>query len=352
MNRILLLLNNKENEKLLKEELSGNYEILIGNSSKDIEQFFDMAIIDGINLEKMQKDIILRRYEEKPLFLPFLMITSNKDIGLATKHLWKVIDEVITIPIIKVELQARIAVLLRARYYSLQMKNRLEEIKIFAHALGHELQSPIRAIKHFSEFIQSDCSEAIKDKCKNYCQHIIKLSERVHEINESLYNFLTIGKAGINIDKIQLSKIIEGLKKDLGQEIEEKNASVELEKEFEFYADKNLIEVILRNLILNAILYSKKDIPPKIKISVEKKNKEIIIEVKDNGIGIPEKELDNIFQMFYRLHSVKNHRGSGLGLCIVKKCVELMNGRVWVESKIGEGSRFFINLPFKPTIYR
>lgn len=214
------------------------------------------------------------------------------------------------------------------------------------------MQSPIRAIKHFSEFIQSDCDKAITDKCKDYCQHIIKLSERVHEINESLYNFLTIGKSGINIDKIQLSEIIERLKKDLGQEIEEKNASVELGKEIEFYADKNLIEVILRNLILNAVLYSKRDIPPKIKISVEKKNEEIIIEVKDNGIGIPEKELENIFQMFYRLHSVKTHRGSGLGLSIVKKCVELMNGRVWVESKIGEGSRFFINLPFKPTIYK
>jgi hypothetical protein len=55
MNRVLLLLSNRKNEKLLKEELSGNYEILIGNSSKDIEQFFDMAIIDGINLEKMKK---------------------------------------------------------------------------------------------------------------------------------------------------------------------------------------------------------------------------------------------------------------------------------------------------------
>lgn len=352
MNKVLLLLSNKENEKLLKKELSVNYEILIGNSSKDIEQFFDIAIIDGINLEKMQKDIILRRYEEKPLFLPFLMITSNKDIGLATKHLWKVIDEVITIPIIKVELQARIAVLLRARYYSLQMKNKLEEIKIFAHALGHELQSPIRAIKHFSEFIQSDCSETIKDKCNDYCQHIIQLSERVHEVHESLYNFLTIGKEVINIEKILLSEIIERIKKDLAQEIEAKNASVELENETEFYADKNLIEVIMRNLIKNAILYSKKDIPPKIKIYVEKKNNEIIIEVKDNGIGIPEKDLENIFQMFYRLHSIKTHRGSGLGLSIVKKCVELMNGRVWVESKIGEGSRFFINLPYKPIIYR
>lgn len=352
MNRVILFLGNKENEKLLVEELESNYEILIGTSSKDIELPYDLAVIDGMNLEKKQREIMLRRYEEKPLFLPFLLLTTKMEIGLTTKHLWKIIDDIITTPIIKAELQARIAVLLRARYYSIQIKNRLDEMEIFAHALGHDLQSPIRAIEHFSGYIKKDCSEFLKENCKEYCEHIYHLSKRVQDINETLHNFLKIGKSGINIDKIILSKVIEKIREDLMHEIEDKKAIIEVKDDTEFYADRNLIEAIIRNLIQNAILYSKEGIPPKIEISSRKLDNEVTIEVADNGIGIPEKDLENIFKMFYRLHSIKTHKGSGLGLSIVKKCVEMLNGKVWAESKVGEGSKFIIKLPYKPIIYK
>lgn len=352
MNKIFLLIFNKENEKLLTKELESNYEVLIGSSVKDIEIPYDLAIIDGINLEKMQREIILRRYEEKPLFLPFLLVTTKKEIGLATKHLWKVIDDVIITPIIKAELEARIAVLLRARYYSIQIKNRLDEMEIFAHALGHDLQSPIRAIEHFSEYIKKDCSEFLKEKCKDYCEHISQLAKRVHDINENLHNLLRIGKSGLNIDRIVLSEVVKKISKDLIQEIEDKKAIIEVKDDAEFYGDRNLMEAIIRNLIQNAILYSKEGIPPKIEISSKKLDNEVTIEVADNGIGIPEKDLENIFKMFYRLHSPKTHKGSGLGLSIVKKCVEMMNGKVWAESKVGEGSKFIIKLPYKPLIYK
>lgn len=350
MKRIIFFIYNKENERLLVNELKSNYEILIGSSPKDIELSFDLLIIDGISLEKMQKEIMLRRYEEKPLFLPVLLVTTKREIGLTTKHLWKVIDEIITTPIVKAELQARIAILLRARYYSIEIKNRLNEMEIFAHAIGHDLQSPVRAIEHFSEYIKQDCSEFHSEKCKDYCEHISELAKRIQNINESLYNFLKIGKSGINVDKIILSKVIEKVKKDLIDQIEAKKALIEVNDDIEFYADRNLIESIMRNLIQNAVLYSKDVIAPKIKISSKKVDNEITIEVVDNGIGIPEKDLENIFKMFYRLHSIKTHKGSGLGLSIVKKCVEMMNGKVWAESKVGEGSKFIIKLPYKPTL--
>ncbi|MCX7771276.1 MAG: HAMP domain-containing histidine kinase [Proteobacteria bacterium] len=352
MNKIILFISNRENEKLLTKELQANYQILISGTAKDIESQYDLGIIDGVNCEKMQRQIILRRYEEKPLFLPFLLVTTKKEIGLTTKHLWKVIDDIIITPIIKAELQARIAVLLRARYYSIQIKNRLDEMEIFSHAIGHDLQSPIRAIQHFSDYIRNDCFQFLNETCRDYCEHISQLAKRVNEINETIYKFLKIGKSGIKINRVILSQVVEKISEELSHEIKEKKAVVEIDGDIEFFADENLMKTIMRNLLQNAILYSKENVSPIIKISSQTIDSDILIKVTDNGIGIPEKDLEKVFDMFYRLHSLKTHRGSGLGLSIVKKCVEMMNGKVWVESKLNEGSSFFIRLPSKPIIYK
>lgn len=353
MEKIILIIDNKENERLLRKELKDKYDLISGSNLEDINNFsYDMGIIDGLNLEKMKREILLKRYEEKPLFIPFLLITTKQDIGLATKYLWKVIDELITIPIVKAELQARVAVLLRARYYSFQIKSRFEEMEIFTHALGHDLQSPVRAIQYFSKTIKEKCSLYLKEECQEYCDHIVQLADRISDFNESLHNLLKIGNLDITSKKVSIKSVIEKVCKDLIIELKEKNASIEIENDIEFYIERNLLETIIRNLIQNAILYSKEGVPPEIKISSKKENSTIIIEIKDNGIGIPEKEFENIFKMFYRLHSVKTHKGSGLGLSIVKKCVELMKGKIWVKSILGEGSSFYIRLPYKTVIPR
>ena len=120
MSRILLLLDHRENRRLLLEALSPRYETVIPETDDALDGDYDLCIIDGPALERLGPRVETRKSAELPIFLPFLLITSRQDVGLATRHLWHSIDELITTPIERVELQARVEILLRVRQTSLQ----------------------------------------------------------------------------------------------------------------------------------------------------------------------------------------------------------------------------------------
>jgi len=130
MSRILLLMESRENRRLLTEVLSTRYEVIVPESDAFGEPF-DLCIIDGPTLERLWQRVERRKADELPLFLPFLLVTTRQDIGLATRHLWRSIDELITIPVERVELQARVEILLRARNSSIAsetQRSRLEAV--------------------------------------------------------------------------------------------------------------------------------------------------------------------------------------------------------------------------------
>jgi len=120
MGRILLIIENTENKKLLEDFLSTYYEVLDGNCNSILEEYFDLCIIDSISLSKFEQQLISKKILEQPIFIPFLLVTSRHDIGMATKYLWKIIDELIVIPIEKIELLARVKNLLQTRELSLR----------------------------------------------------------------------------------------------------------------------------------------------------------------------------------------------------------------------------------------
>jgi light-regulated signal transduction histidine kinase (bacteriophytochrome) len=104
------------------------------------------------------------------------------------------------------------------------------------------------------------------------------------------------------------------------------------------------IKLLFQNLVINALKFRKPDIPPVIKISAEKKGDHYQFEISDNGIGIEEKHYKRIFDIFQRLHTREEYKGSGIGLSHCKKIVEIHHGKIWVESVPGEGSSFYFTL--------
>jgi light-regulated signal transduction histidine kinase (bacteriophytochrome) len=132
--------------------------------------------------------------------------------------------------------------------------------------------------------------------------------------------------------------------KDLRTSIQESEALVTHETLPSIMAEKSQMIMLLQNLIGNAIKY--RDVAsPRIHVSVERKGKEWIFSVKDDGIGIPKDSQDRIFQMFQRLHSRQEYEGTGIGLAICRRIVERHGGRIWVESEEGKGSTFFFTIP-------
>jgi PAS domain S-box-containing protein len=133
MNRILLLLEHKENRRLLSELLATRYEVILPNSDTEaseffLDQVFDLCILDAITLDKRWRWVQAKREAEQPVLLPFLLITSRQDVGMVTRQLWQNIDDLITKPIEKAELQAQVEVLLRSRQLSLELNAANEKL--------------------------------------------------------------------------------------------------------------------------------------------------------------------------------------------------------------------------------
>ncbi len=121
MSKILLLIDHRGNRRLLHEALSHHYDVIVAESTEDLKETFDLGIVDGIALDRCLERILERKRNELPSFLPFLFVTARKDVGMATRHLWKSIDELLITPLEKIELQARVESLLKTRQLSQEL---------------------------------------------------------------------------------------------------------------------------------------------------------------------------------------------------------------------------------------
>ena len=120
MSRILLLLENNKNRDLLTAFLGIHHEIITTDEDRNLDVAFDLCLIDVASLERMQQAILARRGRERSAFLPFVLVTGRRDLDMTAGHLWRIVDEVISTPIEKSELQARVEMLLRTRQLSLE----------------------------------------------------------------------------------------------------------------------------------------------------------------------------------------------------------------------------------------
>ncbi|MEW6378169.1 MAG: PAS domain S-box protein [bacterium] len=124
MDRILLFMENRENRRLLAGLLSREYEVILAEEKEELSSPFDLGILDGLSLDRFWNQVQARRDSEQPVYLPFLLLTSRPDVGMITRHLWRTVDELILMPIIPIELRARVEILLRARRLSQEVERR------------------------------------------------------------------------------------------------------------------------------------------------------------------------------------------------------------------------------------
>ncbi|HXE95548.1 MAG TPA: ATP-binding protein, partial [Dongiaceae bacterium] len=132
---------------------------------------------------------------------------------------------------------------------------------------------------------------------------------------------------------------------NLRKSIEESTAAIDREALPEVDGDDVQLTQLCQNLISNAIKFRKKDVPLRIRVSVEYKGNEWVFGMHDNGIGIEPRFFDQIFEIFRQLHPRDEYGGSGMGLAICRKIVERHGGRIWVDSTFGEGASFYFTLP-------
>jgi len=226
-----------------------------------------------------------------------------------------------------------------------ELSNSNKELEQFAYVASHDLQEPLRMVNNFLTQLEKKYADQLDDKAKQYIHFAVDGAKRMRTIILDILEFSRIGKYDEPIKVVDLNQVVDEVCKILNNTITEKNASIEY-GDLPFLNTYQVpIQQVFMNLIGNSLKYCKSDVNPIIKITCAESDEFWEFSVSDNGIGIEEEYFDKVFEIFQRLHSKGEYSGTGVGLAIVKKTIENLGGKVWLESKIDEGTTFYFTLP-------
>ncbi len=217
------------------------------------------------------------------------------------------------------------------------------DLQQFAFAASHDLQEPLRTITSFLELLQSENEGKLGAKADEQIQHITTAAVRMRQLVLDLLGFSQAARADMKFSEVHMEAVLAGVIMNLQMAIESTGAVVTFDSLPAVYADESQILRLLQNLIGNSIKYHSAD-PPRIHLSARQAGPEWVCSVRDNGIGIDPRYCDQIFTVFKRLHG-REYPGTGIGLAVCKRIVERHGGRIWAESRPGEGATFYFALP-------
>lgn len=361
--RILIVDDNEMNLEILKELLEDEYDVISATNGKDTINIVKEEDVNLVLLDVMMPDISgfevckVLKSEPNSKQIPIMLVTAKSEISDRVKGLELGADDYVVKPFNFDELLARIRSHLRL--YKLQeeitnarIENELNSLKLdFLSIVSHELRTPLHSILGFSELLLSDTS--ITEKQHNYLNEILAGGTRLKELIENLLLFTQISS---NIytkekEKVNVNNLIEQIKEIFIVKIEKKNIVIDtskVDKDLTLIINEEMFNQILFKVIDNAMKFSKKD--GKIIISTEHNEKECKLEISDFGVGIPEEIKKNIFKPFEQgnpSYKTRPYNGLGLGLALVLKLVEQINGKIAVKDNEPSGSKFIITIPIK-----
>ena len=238
---------------------------------------------------------------------------------------------------------------LRQMNAELEFKNK--ELESFNFITSHDLQEPLRKIQTFAGRIAE--KENLSDTGKDYFKRMIDAATHMRTLIKDLLSYSQVTITESRFEILDLNKIIEEVKTEFKETLEEKHATIEAKEMCEIKVVPFQFRQLMHNLIGNALKFCKQDVAPHIIIKSEQlssyaplQGRDVChISITDNGIGFENHFSEKIFEVFKRLHGKEKYPGTGIGLAIVKKVVENHHGIITVESELGKGTTFNIYLP-------
>ncbi|MCX6163603.1 MAG: PAS domain-containing sensor histidine kinase, partial [Ignavibacteriae bacterium] len=233
---------------------------------------------------------------------------------------------------------------------ALEKEKELSELRSrFISMTSHEFRTPLTSINTSVEILEKFSEQLTQEQKRN---NLIRIHDNVQKMKRLLNDVLIIGKSDAGMYKLKLEPV--DINQFCNQLIDEFHTYVMFKTKHKFkfetenlnnrvLLDKDLIKQVIENFFSNAVKYSSPGSTVYFKMNFS--TRFIIFSVKDEGVGIPEEDINNLFEPFFRASNTGNVSGSGLGLAIVKRAVELHNGKIGVKSEIGKGTKFTVTIP-------
>ncbi len=256
-------------------------------------------------------------------------------------------------PVDYTELKATIEIVLykaetesRLKRLNEDLEQANQELKYFAHTVSHDLKSPLRGIKRLAEWISTNHANKLDKNDREQLNLLMNRVGRMYNLIDGVLQYSSVGYAEEERVQVNLNKLVQDA---IDMISPPENITITVEKELPTveYGQTRIMQVF-ENLLSNAVKYMDKP-TGKITIAGIEEKDFWKFSVADNGPGIEEKYFEKIFKIFQVLSTDEESRSSGIGLSTVKKIVEMYEGKIWVESKPGQGSTFFFTLPKQKT---
>jgi two-component system, sensor histidine kinase and response regulator len=217
------------------------------------------------------------------------------------------------------------------------------DLEQFAYVASHDLQEPLRMVAAYTQLLAERYSGKLDEKADKYIHYAVDGALRMQTLVQDLLAFSRAGREGTEMQKVDCNDLVRSAMVALEASIRESNANISFDRLPMLRANRAQLQQVFQNLIANAIKFRGSE-TPNIEISAKSEGQEWVLLVRDNGIGIPAENSDQIFVIFQRLHTRAEYPGNGIGLSICKRIIERHGGKIWVDSKQGNGATFSFTL--------
>lgn len=233
---------------------------------------------------------------------------------------------------------------LQERTHALERKTK--ELEAFTYSVAHDLKGPLREIEGFSSLLERQHSGEMSETTRRYVSTIRGSALRLSGLIDDLLRYARLEQQALTRTSVPLKPLIQEVLQDQAQAIDAADCRVTVEcPDLTLPGDAAGLRQVFVNLVANALKFSREARPPELHLGARHAGPEIIVWVKDNGIGFKQNDAEKIFGLFERLHGPDRYEGTGVGLAIVKLIVEKHGGRVWAESNPGKGATFYVAFP-------
>jgi PAS domain S-box-containing protein len=220
------------------------------------------------------------------------------------------------------------------------------ELEAFAYSISHDLRAPLRHMAGYAELLQKDASAVLGDKSQRYMTLILESTKRMGNLIDDLLAFSRIGRAETKKTMVSLEQLVKETLSEVRQETDGRDIVWRIGALPDLYGDRSMLRLALVNLIANAVKFTRTRPQAEIEIGCGNgKYDEVVVFIRDNGVGFNMKYVNKLFGVFQRLHRAEEFEGTGIGLATVQRIIHRHGGRVWAEGLVDRGATFYFSVP-------
>jgi signal transduction histidine kinase len=236
-----------------------------------------------------------------------------------------------------------------AKERTVELERAVKELEAFTYMVSHDLKSPLRAIELYAKILTEEYSGRMQGEMMELTDKIGKISRNTTAMVTRLLQYAMTADRTVDKKQINLKELIESSYEKLISDVQDRRIELFLEPELPFiWADEILIRMVIENVLINAIKFTKTRERAVIRVQHALLSEEVIISFGDNGVGFDNRLAGKLFHVFERLHSSDEFEGSGIGLATVRKIILKHGGKVWIEGIKDKGTTVYFTLPVVP----